>query len=527
MSGQWVPIAELIGKEGKPGDAAAMGRFDRIENGVELTAGANANLLTENGDYYSRYGDVSATLVNFPEKASGHLRVRTTRNGVTTQMWQTIGQSFQVWARSTASVSAGTWSEWLPLVNRIDGVQDNTRSAFSRDIKVQRYEMRRGGVIGTGGLPAIALRYDHGLANFKAKILPLLRKYNLPSGQMINPAGLAEPGNASSFTELQSWALNDGVEMAFHGRTHGEADNSISLRREILTGLEEMKAGLPKLEIEMWAPPGVGGSAFMGFDTGKTPESFYDTEAGQLIMANHAVGDGHSFGSYRSLDGKVYFGGGRPTIDEQTPSWVASIIRGAMNEGMGLELMLHPVYLDQPGYMTTSQLDEVLANIAALRDQGKLTVLTPSGLYVADSKTEVRHNLLRNSTFRDGLTGWAATGAYDVVTERGITFARTTSGTSLVQNAGFGRQKQFVGGPRELVCKVRTNGTAVVRTRATAAGVGLNATRDHTITAAQGWIEVRQPLIIPATIDEESLITTTGRVSGSRVDITDIRLQAI
>lgn len=60
------------------------------------------------------------------------------------------------------------------------------------------YLRARGGPIGTDGVAAIALRFDHGLANFGTTILPMLTARQLPSSLAVNPSptNMALPENA-------------------------------------------------------------------------------------------------------------------------------------------------------------------------------------------------------------------------------------------------------------------------------------------------------------------------------------------
>ena len=169
----------------------------------------------------------------------------------------------------------------------------------------------------------------------------------------------------------------------------------------------------------------------------------------------------------------------------------------------------------------------MFADIARRRDAGELVVLTPSGLMLTDHRTANRHNLIVDGNFAEGFAKWSNTTGYAVAAERGLSFAQTTTGTPLTQAIPLYRKEALAGSARELVAMVRTNGTAVVRLRAASAG-GLDTGKDVTITAAQGWIEVRQALVIPATATPDTIITATiGRLSGSRVDLRNVRLESI
>ncbi|MDQ0678110.1 hypothetical protein QFZ30_001492 [Arthrobacter pascens] len=91
------------------------------------------------------------------------------------------------------------------------------------------------------------------------------------------------------------------------------------------------------------------------------------------------------------------------------------MIRGAIDAQMGVQLMLHPVYVDTTGYMTAADVESVFANIASLRDSRQLEVLMPSGLLIADRGSEQRQNLIANGSFKSTFTSWADTTGWSVV----------------------------------------------------------------------------------------------------------------
>ncbi|MHA7293700.1 hypothetical protein [Arthrobacter sp. HLT1-21] len=489
--------------------------------GTSLPLDADANTMRTTGWSHIRFTNDAANITNFAAKEICNFHVWSTSNGVTYQLQVTTGSFANIWFRSTGSVTNATWTPWTPL---IDPTPYAVAPAAHRAALVAAFKDRRGGVIGTAGLPALAIKFDHGLANFKTKVLPLLRKYDFPWLQAINSRQLGSAGNASTWAELQGLLINDGGEMANHGRDHIGATGKGNIDAQILGPLGEFTTNLPAIICEAWDPPGVLSGEFDGYSPMQTIEQHWNTYAGQLAIANHAAVSGYLPGLHRTLPADLPIGLGHATIDEQTPAWVDGVIRGAIADRAGLKLMLHPIYLDTPGYMTTADLEAVFANIAARRDAGELVVLTPGGLLLADPTTRHRNTLITNGRFTDGLNNWANTTGWTINSAGPIPYATTATGTPLTQSFGFSRKEAQLGGVRELIYRVRATTGATVRTAAT--GTGINAAKDRVLPASPNWVQVRKQMVIPANFTG-NLTVAGGRVAGGPVDVTDIRLQSI
>lgn len=478
---------------------------------------------------YTTTATEAATVTNWPTDRPGWADILATPNGIWMQIVRPYGGGQGFFVRTTQSVTNGTWGVWDHFA---PGGGDSA-GPYRRTMLVDAFTRRRGGAIGTAGLPAVALRFDHGMDNFKSIVLPLLKKYKLPWSQAMNSRMHTTASNANqnrqmSFTELQTAALNTGGEAWNHSADHINATSLPDLTDQIVTGLTELQAALPALAIEGWAPPGIAAPAYGGAGGFGTAEVHYNTAAGRLMLSHHAALSGYIGGAYRDLPSGLNTPLDHVTLDNITS---LSPVRTALNaiaagQPSGVLFMVHPALIGTTG-ITAVMLEDVFREIATRRDAGELVVLTPSGLLLADHRTSYRHDLVTDGTFKLALTKWGNANFYTLPTERGVTFARTDTGSPLTQAISLQRKEHLAGSARELVAMVRTNGTAVVRLLAAIPGQ-VDAVNDVTITAAKGWHEIRQPFVIPATADATTALTIhAGRLSGSRVDLRNIRVRSI
>ena len=289
--------------------------------------------------------------------------------------------------------------QWLFGEWQRQAVDDKTRMAAGearRAAVVEAGLKRRGGVIGTGGKPAISLRFDHHLQQFGDKVLPLLKQYRLPWGQMINAGNIGKGNDTWAWSKLAKEAHDSGGEVWNHALTHGDVNSEFQADQAVTLGLSRLRENLPSLWIDSWAPPGQPN--YMGFTNQSDPEKFYETYPGKLVLAQHAFVRGSYPGPHHPLNGQNLIGQSHVTIDAQTSAWCQAAVRSARDTGSGLTMMLHSNYLDQSGYMTTNELAQVLEYIAARRDMGEIVVLSNAGILMADANTPVRQtNMLSNA----------------------------------------------------------------------------------------------------------------------------------
>ena len=386
LFGEWVKVlndADLDGVDSYGGYQASSISLDTL-----LAKGTNSNSRV-----YYRVASGGDT----PDGGAGVLNVTNSGYQFTQVFYSsTNNATFQRTITDRSHIVPGQWvyGEW-----QRQATDDKSRMAAGearRAAVVEAGFKRRGGVVGTGGKPAIALRFDHHLQQFGDKVLPLLKQYRLPWGQMINAGNIGKGNDTWSWSKLATECHNSGGEVWNHALTHGDVNSELQADQAVTDGLLHLRENLPSLWVDSWAPPGQ--SNYMGFTNQSEPERFYETYPGKLVLAQHAFVRGSYPGPHHPLNGQNLIGQSHVTIDAQTSAWCQAAIRSARDTGSGLTMMLHSNYLDQSGYMTTAELDATLSYIAQLRDAGEIVVLSNAGILMADANTPVRQtNMLSNA----------------------------------------------------------------------------------------------------------------------------------
>lgn len=368
--------------EGSEAVALERDKLDREMKWLKgsLTDTDSADAIAETGTFQV-HSAVTATALGLPFAAMGFLLSEYGNASYGRQEWRPLGTS-DLFERLKNS---GVWGPW----KKIGGGQTTTATAYglANAVLLQDYTRRRGSV-STGGKGAVALRFDHGLGNFRDIILPLLRARGLPSSLALNSRswGLAENGGVAA-ADVNTWVQNDRVEVWNHGAHHGDADSTAALEDTIVAGLSELRSQIPAAVIDGFAVPGVGGTNYAGFNGGATLQSFYGTEAGRLILSHHAVTSGYlPSTTHRVLDGVVRQGQNHYTIDAATGTAAEYQIDQAIANRTGLQIMLHPSVVGTTDKVTVAKLTAILDYIAAKRDAGELAVLSPYELTLADAR---------------------------------------------------------------------------------------------------------------------------------------------
>lgn len=485
----------------------------------------------------------AATITGLPAEVPsnrrlGQIVVMPIGSGVASQTYTPYGYhgNTEFWFRNTewggSSETPHTFNPWTNLVGGSGGRSDGSKVAgagMANKILREQMARRRGGPIGIGARGALAIRFDHGLNAFRSDVVPLLRKWNLPSSQAYlsemfdGTTSAPDESTESSWTEVREWARNAGVEPMAHSATHFDAGTEKRLIAEIVGCFEGLSVAIPESAIESWAVPGGGGTEYMGFNDGDTPDRFYDTRAGELLMSTYAFSMGHVPGSEWMLDGHAPQGSRHSTVDSsQALNAARTNIQRAIDNRTGYVVMLHPRLIGStPESTTLTELDNFLGYVAGLRDAGQLEVMTLGGMVHAKSGDNRRLNLLNAGHFpEDWASVWGATSGYTRLVENGVGFVRTSSTARITQEISNRRVTPHRGAIFEIVATVRTTSTGTVRLEIPSM-VGVS--RDFPMTSGQGWHEVRQYVTFPLNATD-SYEVHVGRVTGS-VDLLNVRLQ--
>lgn len=430
------------------------------------------------------------------------------------------------------SITATTFTEWSAI-----GGGDDYWAQHS--LRVSEFKRRRGGVIGTNGYGAVAFRFDHNWDDFIAPngIASLMEKHSIV-GSMAVPAMEFDPSYSNqsttgSFSTMQTWALNHGMEIMSHSYTHKDAQSVGELVQEIQTSREYLESQMPQIKVDGWIQPGTvapeGKETYMGMGTVSHIDDLYGSRAGRMLLGNYAVVSGHMDGYFREINGDVDQGLAHYTIEsDTTASNAINLINQASRSATGIVLMMHPNVIGSTGNMSLSVLEQIFVHVANLRDSGKIQNLTIGGLALADSSSDRRHDMVTNGLFLDGGVNW---------TGSGWTFSDGTAYTdgtgTLEQGDYWSRRAAIAGSFRELVVDAgssSSNTIVEIRVWDAQSGNELDFSRRVTIPA-NSKKTIRLAFGIPfkgdATTPTIHPKWSVRRVSGGQLRVHNIRVQSI
>lgn len=307
----------------------------------------------------------------------------------------------------------------------------------SLHIAAQLEKVAKGGEIGLGDRGAIALRFDDDTSLLKSTFLETLYKRGLPAGLGLI-ADLNHPrNNGVTWADLKEWCEAYGLEIWSHSYSHTAPQTIEELTREIVTSKEEIEnAGI---KCAGWMQPGFGtGSGMYGGIAGTNHLSAWDSEAGSLITGNYVLADAYLGGALRYLPTGRFYGGDHITAtslpSSMTRSQYLERLKGhvdwAAANGGGVEIMFHPQDIDLTNTAANKlHLNDYIAlldYIVLARQQGKIEVLTPSGLYYANPGITRRMQLVVNGDFTGLEPGGSTAGAWSATLDwTGKTFPQS------------------------------------------------------------------------------------------------------
>lgn len=312
------------------------------------------------------------------------------------------GQADPVMRKYAPLAPALGWSAWKPILAGATGGQPD--QSAQRDILLQRSRVRHGGRIGTDGRTVVALSFDHGFAKFRDLILPELARLGLPATVAVNTDTLGAGESAGvSYPQLQDWAIQHGIELANHSRSHSDATTDNAIIDAILGSLDLLHEHCPQVTVDAYIMPGVSGTGYDGFGSGETESLWWTHIAGRTILQHHAVVTAAMLGQSVPCDGVPVQTVDRASLDYASGATAAeTAINALAGTGRGYHVFMHPNRVDAGGYITMTRLTAFLEFLAAERDAGRVDVLTVSGAAWADADASQRADLAAGATWSGG-----------------------------------------------------------------------------------------------------------------------------
>jgi hypothetical protein len=389
----------------------------------------------------------------------------------------------------------------------------------------------RFGTVGTSGKGVISIRFDHQLDPFMKKVQALMDARRLPYSMGIvsrsvgNPIAAYEP-TTTTWADVRTQIFARGGEIWGHSATHSDG---ISAYDEIVVSKAEIEA--QGLRVVGYQQPGT-----TSYATLHTSIAAMNDEPGRLIRENYGLYETSIQGSSRrAIPTDGCYGYDHVSIDTRNYAWTKNVIDEAAAYKTGIQLMIHAEGLDQAGKMTTADFTAMVDYLAALRDAGKIEVLSASALAFADPGSTHRPSIVPYGDFEGQVTGvipapWADSGAaWNIQTSGGHTgsnFLRVTTGLALcnTQASAYG----IDGFPFMI------EGWARATTKASQWRVGATSLIGPTntnvrnvlgnVAPADGWKFFRVPIGIP--LGSALIKVYFGVNSGGPIDFDDLKCVA-
>ncbi|MEU5838572.1 hypothetical protein ABZ820_33570 [Streptomyces diacarni] len=410
----WEPI-----QSGSPGGIWKMERLGSTFTGWNMVTGKPRKIpLNDNlnnyrsefhqGPWWIYVTSEAQTVVNRPPFTGGFYLDVKFFNNIAWQIAYPAGDASQKqpMTRKYRYFPSEGWNDWEPLGGSAAPSSTTTQQQRHLMLK-QRNRLGHGGVIGVGDKVAVGLSFDHGFANYRDILLPHLTRLGLPHAAAVNTATLNTGESAGvSYPQLQDWALNKGLVLANHGRSHSDATTESGMEDMILGSLELLKTNCPKTIVDTFIAPGTSGTGFDGFNNGMDDYTKWWTHpAGRIMIDNHASVTAGMYGMALPLDGEPIQSMDRVGFDyDSQATEIQNRITALQGTGMGIQIFNHPSLIDVSGYITTTRIVAFLEWLAAERDAGRVEVLSSAAFAWARSGTVKRHDLAKGAVWSAGST---------------------------------------------------------------------------------------------------------------------------
>lgn len=270
-------------------------------------------------------------------------------------------------------INGDTFSPWIDLTGGGGGggAAPTYGAGTPNEMRIQAFKDEYP-LASTGGKGCVVFRYDHGLTNIKGTLLPLHQAAGIPFYVAMNSRTWSEAENSSATqADAKSWISSGIAQFGNHTADHKDRNTGAGIYDAIVNGRKELETQLGRI-IHGFTVPGLTEyNKFEGFGSG-TLDSYSETLAGSLILANHAIASGAVGTAQRKLDGVVRQGGKHYTWESATLAEIQAQIDAAVTGKTALTLMCHPRTMGLSGYWTPTLAAQVITYVKSKIDAGQL-----------------------------------------------------------------------------------------------------------------------------------------------------------
>lgn len=370
-----------------------------IKNHGLAQTGMHYTAMSE-GSWYISSGSLAES-IGMPKRAQGWVSIIDSPQGQRaakfTQVDIVSSTSLEVWEQTTDHT--GAWNRpWHRIYPAPAPPQSSVVSHRHQILSDDQYNAV-GGVVYTDGATPVALTWDDWPADTRDLVVAMLRARGI-TATLALPSRILTPerapylgGEGITWPEIDAWVAEGIFEIANHSATHMGASTPEGLRDEIETSLDELHEYLPSATVRCWIQPSVN---YPDFNNGNSLDAWTRTEAGQLILDNHAL----ATGLYRREPGvfsdprlgKPVQGTGRTWIDSGT-AFAQSTIAALAGTNRGIIIGAHANRLTMgDGYTTPAQLASFLDWLVDEQDAGRVRLLTLSEWAWADTRPRTNYS---------------------------------------------------------------------------------------------------------------------------------------
>lgn len=366
---------------------SASGTFSRPWENTALVAmpipsNSDLNDYVTPGIYDVSLGSVARTIKNLDESSPVLVTVYKSQNISNWTAWQTVrvaGGEGKIKTRSITS--AGVVEPWR-VIYPAEGGESASIAGPSPARAAAR--TRRLGGYGTSGKPVVVLTFDHGLSNLTQMLADHADDLGVPYTVAVSTDEVNTGENAGvTWANLQTLALNSGVEMSNHSPGHADQPTNGAIHAAVVDSKAKMLTNMPALAVDSFIMPGHGvEDGWGGLGGARTFEAVNNTYAGQLIQNTHGVFTGAVPGDTWPTTGDLPAGVTRTPMD--LTSWISYVqnqITAAIARGSGETILAlsHPVYWDTESRPTASRIRDFITWCADRRAAGEIVLATVTG----------------------------------------------------------------------------------------------------------------------------------------------------